>query len=119
MSDLPSPSKSPTPAIFQLRSATAATERSLFTVPPFMIQSWSCPVSALRHRMSDLPSPSKSPTPAIFQFRSVVGRNGPDMTEARLVNKAEFSPAELLPHSSSAFLPPSTSVLPAVIQQLD
>src|SRR5258708_10889776 len=61
MSDLPSPSKSPLPAMRQLRSVTVAR---LVAPPeivvPFMSQIEFEPVALLCHRMSDLPSPLKS-----------------------------------------------------------
>src|SRR5205807_856922 len=60
ISDLPSPSKSPTPAMLQLRSATVATAVALETVTPFMSQIMFSPVAVLRQRMSDLRSLLKS-----------------------------------------------------------
>src|SRR5258706_5947771 len=69
-SDLPSASKSPTPAMLQLRSAIAFVAAPLETPAPFINQSVFSPVVLLRHRMSDLPSPLKSPSPAILQLRS-------------------------------------------------
>src|SRR6266849_6454809 len=69
MSDLPSPSKSPTPAILQLMSSPPTGELTE-SVVPFMNQIAFSPVAPLCHRMSDLPSPSKSPTPAMLQLRS-------------------------------------------------
>src|SRR6267154_1562961 len=60
MSDLPSPSKSPTPAMLQLRSASVEKSPPPVCVVPFMSQMAFSPVAWLRHRMSDLPSPLKS-----------------------------------------------------------
>src|SRR5690349_8802918 len=70
MSDLPSPSKSPTPAMLQLRSVAVFVAGLPDTAAPFMSQIVFCPVAPLCHRMSALPSPSKSPTPATLQLRS-------------------------------------------------
>src|SRR5207249_1319873 len=67
MSALPSPLKSPTPTIFQLRSVTVWMLPLLTMVAPFMNQTAFCPVLLLRHRMSAFPSPSRSPTPTIAQ----------------------------------------------------
>src|SRR5258705_240890 len=111
MSDLPSPSKSPTAATFQLRSATEVIEASLVSVPPFMSQTLFCPVSPLRHRMSDLPSPLKSPTPAIFQLRSVVGRNGAATSVAPFICQIAFCPVALLCHRMSDLPSPSKSLV--------
>src|ERR1700704_3204264 len=72
MSDLPSPSRSPTPAIFQLRSATVSNALAPPEIAaPFISQIVLAPVALLCHRMSDLPSPSKSPIPAMLQLKSV------------------------------------------------
>src|SRR5439155_5657892 len=62
MSALPSPLKSPAPAMIQLRFATVGSAGALATVAPFMSQSTFWPVELLRHRMSDLPLPLKSLT---------------------------------------------------------
>src|SRR2546430_14579745 len=70
MSDLPSPSKSPTPAMLQLRSASVGMTPPPAMVVPFNSQIAFSPVVPLRHRMSDLPSPSNSPTPAMLPLRS-------------------------------------------------
>src|SRR5712691_10632338 len=73
ISDLPSPSRSATPAMLQLRSATVANTAPLESrVAPFMSQMTFSPVTLLCHRTSDLPSASKSPTPAMPQLRSVI-----------------------------------------------
>src|SRR5258708_5242201 len=63
MSDLPSPSKSPTPAMLQLRSVTAPKTGALRIVAPFMNQIDISPVAPRRHRTSDLPAPANSPLP--------------------------------------------------------
>ncbi len=60
MSDLPSPSKSPTPAMLQLRSITVEIGALLESVVPFMSQIAFWPVVLLRHKISDIPSPLKS-----------------------------------------------------------
>src|SRR5438552_17698097 len=73
MSDLPSPSKSPVPAMLQLRSVTAADGALLEIAAPFMRQIAFRPVVQLRHRMSALPSPLKSPPTETHQLRSATG----------------------------------------------
>src|SRR5258707_11673031 len=60
MSDLPSPLKSPTPAMLQFGSATVANVTLLEIAAPFISQITFSPVVLLRHRISDLPSPLKS-----------------------------------------------------------
>src|SRR5204862_5439609 len=62
MSALPSPLKSPAPAMIQLRFVTVGSAGALATVAPFMSQSTFWPVELLRHRMSDVPLPLKSST---------------------------------------------------------
>src|SRR5258708_311915 len=72
MLGLPSPSKSPSPVMLQLRSvAVAKLVGPPKIVVPFMSQIEFEPVALLCHKMSDLPSPSKSPTPVMLQLRSV------------------------------------------------
>src|SRR5207253_9437786 len=75
MSDLPSPSKSPTPAMLQLRSVTVANIAALEIAVPLMSQIVFSPVERLRHRMSDFPSPLKSPSPAMPQLGSTTVAN--------------------------------------------
>src|SRR6266853_1726969 len=75
MSDLPSPLKSPTPAMLQLGSDTVANIAALAIAAPFMSQITFSPVARLRHRISDLPSPLKSPTPAMLQLISATVAN--------------------------------------------
>src|SRR4051812_40366560 len=77
-SALPSPLRSPTPAIFQDASGRWA-------VPPIMksavalmsaprnSQSPISPVNVLRQRTSELPSPLRSPIPATIQLESGTG----------------------------------------------
>src|SRR5438128_1412685 len=73
ISDLPSPSKSATPAMLQLRSATGAIDAPPEIAAPFMNQIVFSPVALLRHRMSDLPSPLKSPVAPMLQLGSGTG----------------------------------------------
>src|SRR5258708_6714418 len=70
LSDLPSQSKSPTPAMLQLTSASVGMSPPPESPVPFTSQMAFSPVTRLRHRMSDLPFPSKSPIPAMLQLRS-------------------------------------------------
>src|SRR6266567_2240108 len=65
MSALPSPLKSPTPAIDQ--SVPVPMVLAETTLVPFINHIMTVPVDAWRHRMSALPSPLKSPTPAMDQ----------------------------------------------------
>ena len=84
MSDLPSPLKSPKPAIFQDASGAAGLPPNV-TVwleaiwDPFIVQSTRLPL-LLRHKTSDLPSPLKSPSPAIFQDASGAAADAPSPT---------------------------------------
>src|SRR5258705_232211 len=102
MSDLPSPLKSPTPAMLQLRSVTAAMDAPLEIAAPFMNQIVFSPVARLRHRISDLPFPLKSPFPAMLQFGSGTAAI-PSPTEFRspFMNQTAFSPVVLLRHRMS------------------
>src|SRR5260221_10421818 len=69
ISDLPSPLKSPTPAMLQLRSATVSNPTPLeSTVAPLMLHTIFSPVTLLCHRTSDLSSASTSPTPAMLRL---------------------------------------------------
>src|SRR5258708_38937692 len=77
MSALPSPSKSPTPAMLQLRS-TLENVAPLEIEVAFMSQITFSPVARLRHRMSDLPSPLKS----LRTTRLLVGSAGVETSEA-------------------------------------
>src|SRR5215831_8123853 len=68
MSDLPSPSKSATPATLHPAAVTVANpDAALTTVAPLMNQIVMLPLAALLHRMSVLPSPSKSPVPTTVE----------------------------------------------------
>src|SRR2546430_2974139 len=97
MSALPSPSKSPVPAMLQLRSATVANITALEIVAPFMSQIVLSPVAPLRHKISDLPSPSKSATPAMLQLRSATAAmDAPPEIAAPFMNQIVFSPVALL-----------------------
>src|SRR5436189_107046 len=60
MSDLPSPSKSPTPTIFQFRSSTDDVRPVKVAVVPFIVHAELSPVIELRQKRSDLPSALKS-----------------------------------------------------------
>src|SRR5260221_688337 len=102
MSDLPSPSKSPTPATLQLASVIVANTAPLESVAPFMSQIVFSPVARLCHRMSDLPSPLKSPTPAIPQLRSAIAlMDVPAESVAPFMSQMVFSPVALLRHRMS------------------
>src|SRR5436305_9604511 len=62
MSCLPSPLKSPTPAICQLRSVADTMETEFGTVPEVLINPTRlAPVEVLRQSRSGTPSPLKSP----------------------------------------------------------
>src|SRR5438046_2250925 len=74
MSDLPSPSKSPAPAMLQLRSVTVGIAALLEIVVPFMSQIEFSPVVLLRHRISDMPSPLKSRS--VIRGRVVLTKTG-------------------------------------------
>jgi len=65
MSDLPSPLKSPVPAMLHPAPPVPAEPPPIWLVP-FISQIHAPPVLAFPHNMSDLPSPLKSPVPAIF-----------------------------------------------------
>src|SRR5258706_10139686 len=92
-SDLPSASKSPTPAMLQLRSVIAFMTAPLETPAPLINQSVFSPVVLLRHRMSDLPSPSKSPIPAMLQLRSATGASDvPLEIAAPFMNQTVLAP---------------------------
>src|SRR5882672_3732177 len=118
MSDLPSPSKSPTPVMLQLRSLTAPTTCRLKIVAPFMNQIEILPVAPLRHRMSDLPSPSKSPTPVMLQLRSVTVAKlvAPPEIVVSFMSQIEFEPVTLLCHRMSDLPSPSKSPIPTMLQ---
>src|SRR6266850_2562225 len=118
MSDLPSPSKSPTPTMLQLRSLTAPKTCRLKIVAPFMNQIEILPVAPLRHRMSDLPSPSKSPTPVMLQLRSVTVAKlvAPPEIVVPFMSQIEFEPVALLCHRMSDLPSPSKSPTPAMLQ---
>src|SRR5258708_7285092 len=118
MSDLPSPSKSPTPVMLQLRSVTAPKTGWLKIVAPFMNQIEISPVTPLRHRMSDLPSPSKSPLPAMRQLRSVTVAKlvAPPEIVVPFMSQIEFEPVALLCHRMSDLPSPSKSPPPAMLQ---
>src|SRR5258708_16603896 len=89
MSVLLSPSKSPVPAIFQLRSDIVAMNEPLTSVPPFMNQMASWPVTESRHKMSDLPSPSKSlPTMRADGLLKTVTATGAEVTRLPAVSRA-------------------------------
>ncbi len=89
MSALPSPSKSPVPTIFQLRSDIVAMNEPLTSVPPFMNQMASWPVTESRHKMSDLPSPSKSlPTMRADGLLKTVTATGAEVTRLPAVSRA-------------------------------
>src|SRR6266850_1010000 len=118
MSDLPSPSKSPTPVMLQLRSVTVA---KLVAPPeivvPFMSQIEFEPVTLLCHRMSDLPSPSKSPIPTMLQLRSVTApKTGWLKIVAPFMNQIEISPVAPLRHRMSDLPSPSKSPTPVMLQ---
>src|ERR1700722_12829713 len=84
MSELPSPLKSPIPAMLQLESGVTAEPPSVSVwleviCDPFIVQSISEPL-LLRQRMSDLLSPLKSPIPATLQELSGVAALPPKVT---------------------------------------
>src|SRR5438876_787527 len=84
MSALPSPSKSPAPAMLQLRSATVANIALLEIVAPFMSQIMFAPVVLLRHRMSDLPSPLKSRATRTARVRLETAADSAELLPAAL-----------------------------------
>src|SRR5258706_275444 len=101
-SDLPSASKSPTPAMLQLRSAIAFTATTLEIAAPFMKLTAFSTVVLLRHRMSDLPSPLKSPTPAMLQLGSATVANVTLLEiAAPFISQITLSPVVLLRHRIS------------------
>src|SRR5690242_6602565 len=116
MSDLPSPSTSPTPAMTQLVSVIVANTAPPRSVAPFINQMAFSPVVLLCHRMSDLPSPSKSPTPAILQLRSKPPRGEFAESAGPFMNQIAFSPVALLRHRMSDFPSPLKSPTPAMLQ---
>src|SRR6266566_9540293 len=65
MSALPSPLKSPVPAMDHTVGSTLPTAEDCMTCAAFMNQIATLPLVVLRHRMSLLPSPSKSRCPTI------------------------------------------------------
>src|SRR5437879_10933710 len=67
-SALPSPSKSPTPTIFQFGSGTVNGEPEAVIAAPFISHTYTSPLGAYRHSRSALPSPSKSP---LFAFTPI------------------------------------------------
>src|SRR5436189_137154 len=102
MSALPSPSKSPVPAMLQLRSATVANITALEIAAPFMSQIVLSPVAPLRHKISDLPSPSKSPVPSMLQLGAVTVANVALLEiVAPFMSQIAFSPVVLLRHRMS------------------
>src|ERR1700730_13862270 len=64
---LPSPLKSPTPAIIQTVDTWAKTGLAV-ACAPFIVQIATDPLAVLYQRMSLFPSPLKSPTPAMRQL---------------------------------------------------
>src|SRR5882762_10382249 len=116
MSDLPSPSKSPTPATLQLASVIVVNTAPAESVAPFMSQIAYQPFALLRHTMSDLPSPSKSPTPAILQLRSNPPTGALTVSVPPFMSQIAFSPVALLRHTMSDLPSPSKSPTPAMLQ---
>src|SRR2546421_10242 len=114
MSDLPSPLKSPTPAMNQSAGTLLTTlvpERAM----PFMNQIATVP-SAARHRMSDLPSPLKSPMPAMSQLNGTpVNTKSEAILVASFISHTATEPSGPR-HSRSALPSPSKSPLPARYQ---
>src|SRR5690349_6643944 len=116
MSDLPSPSTSPTPAMTQLVSVIVANTAPPRRVAPFISQIAFSPVVLLCHRMSDLPSPSKSATPAMLQLRSTLATGEFAESVGPFMNQIAFSPVALLRHRMSDLPSPSKSPTPAMLQ---
>src|SRR5690348_16903396 len=71
MSVLPSPSKSPKPAMYQFGSVTVTSCCRVLLLPDF--HTTLANVIEWRHTRSARPSPSRSPDPAMFQLESKVG----------------------------------------------
>src|SRR5882762_9114321 len=116
MSDLPSPSKSPTPATLQLASVIVANTAPLESVAPFMSQIVFSPVVPLCHRMSDLPSPSKSPTPAMLQLMSSPPTGELSESVVPFMSHIAFWPVALLRHRMSDLPSALKSPTPAMLQ---
>ena len=106
MSDLPSPSKSPIPAICQ-SLVTEPGEPELLMVSPFINQMATSPL-VWRHSMSALPSPLKSPTPAICQSLGTTPSEPPPMVVVPFISHRYTSP-ELLRQRMSALPSPLKS----------
>src|SRR5579862_6805735 len=106
MSALPSPLKSPTPAICQ-SLVTTPSEAVLVTVSSFISHMSTSP-EVLRHRMSALRLPLNSPIPAICQSRLTVPSEPPETKLVSFISHKSTSP-EVLRHRMSALPSPLKS----------
>ena len=96
-SALPSPSRSPIPAICHARGTPDHNTAADFTIVPFMSHAETSPVCACRHIKSAFPSPSKSPTPTICHARGTPAHNtAASFTTVPFISHTDTSPVCLL-----------------------
>src|SRR5262245_29896401 len=94
MSLMPSPLKSPVPAMAQTLTGSAPKASADLTVPSLFISQTAIPPPPVsRQRMSDTPSPLKSPVPAICQTVGNEPTPTTDLTVAPFMNHSPTPPA--------------------------
>src|SRR5712692_5954006 len=110
MSLRPSPLKSPTPAMSQLRGSAVGNVLLPSSVPAYVNQIRFSPVDLFLHRMSATPSPSKSATLRISQLRSGSGGSAtPPLSVGPSMNQMLVCPVLLLCQRMSDLPSPSRS----------